>query len=102
MKKAEKVDLVKKLTDELAGAKSMVLVNYTGLNVKSQQALKARLKEVNARMVVVKNTLLKRAIEEAKLGSEATTADILNGQTAIVLGTDDAIAESDASRIKSG
>lgn len=92
MLKAGKVELVNNLVDELKGAKSFALVNYTGLNVKAQQDLKRRLNEVGGRMVVVKNTLLKRAIEAAGLSKDAATDEILSGQTAIVLATEDAIA----------
>lgn len=92
MKKAEKVDLVKDLTAELKDAKSVVLVSYGGLNVKSQQALKAKLNEAGGRMVVVKNTLLKRAIEDAKLTDTNIAEDVLTGQTAVVIATDDALA----------
>jgi large subunit ribosomal protein L10 len=92
MLKAGKVEMVKELTEELKSAKSFVLVNYTGLNVKAQQDLKRRLNEVNGRMVVVKNTLLKRAIESAGLDKESSTDDILAGQTAIVLASEDPIA----------
>ena len=67
MKKAEKVLFVDNLTAELSSKKNFVLINYTGLTVKSQQELKKRLKEVGAKMLVVKNTLLKRASETAKL-----------------------------------
>ena len=92
MYKAEKVTLVDNLVEELKDAKSLVLVNYTGLNVKSQQELKRRLKEVNGRMVVVKNTLLKRAIERAKLDDQMATDEILQGQTALVIADEDPIA----------
>ena len=92
MLKAEKVTLVEDLVKELKDAKSLVLVNYTGLNVKAQQELKKRLNAVNGRMVVVKNTLLKRAIESAKIDSKMTTEDILSGQTAIVIADGDPIA----------
>ena len=76
MKKAEKVTLVENLTKELEDAKSVVLVNYSGLNVKGQQELKRRLKEIGGKMVVVKNTLLKRAGESAK--SFRSRCSILN------------------------
>ncbi len=92
MLKAGKITLVDNLSKDLAEAKSLVLVNYTGLNVKAQQDLKHKLNEVGGRMVVVKNTLLKRAIENAKLDKEATTQEILQGQTAIVIAEDDPIA----------
>ena len=92
MLKAQKVTLVDKLIPDLRDAKSLVLVNYTGLNVKAQQELKKRLNEVGGRMVVVKNTLLKRAIESAKIDSKMVTDEILSGQTAIVIATEDPVA----------
>jgi large subunit ribosomal protein L10 len=85
MLKAQKVTLVEELTKEIADAKSLVLVNYAGLNVKAQQELKKRLNAVGARMVVVKNTLLKRAVESAKIDSQTATDEILSGQTALVI-----------------
>jgi large subunit ribosomal protein L10 len=91
MFKAQKVTLVDNLIEELKDAKSLVLVNYTGLNVKSQQELKNRLKEAGARMVVVKNTLLKRAIESAKIDNKIATDEILSGQTALVIADEDPV-----------
>lgn len=92
MLKAQKITLVDNLIEELKGAKSLILVNYTGLNVKAQQELKKRLGEVNSRMVVVKNTLLKRAIESAKIEPKMATDEILSGQTAFVIAKEDPIA----------
>jgi large subunit ribosomal protein L10 len=92
MKKAEKVDLVKNLTTEIKDAKSVFLVNYSGLNVKAQQELKSRLNAVNGHMVVVKNTLLKRAIQASKITDTEIKDDILTGQTALVIASDDPIA----------
>jgi len=92
MKKAEKVIFAENLTQELKDAKSVVLINFAGLSVKSQQELKARLAEVGAKMVVVKNTLLKRAGIAAKLDEQVLTDTILSGQTALVLASDDPVA----------
>ena len=92
MLKAQKITFVEGLTEELKSAKSLVLVNYADLGVKAQQELKARLKEANGRMVVVKNTLLKRAGEAAKVDKEVLTDSILQGQTALVIANDDPIA----------
>ena len=92
MLKQQKVELVENLTKELQGAKSLVLVNYTGLDVKSQQELKRRLNESGARMVVIKNTLLKRAIESAKIDNKMAADEILSGQTALVITDGDPIA----------
>lgn len=92
MKKKEKVLFTDNLTAELKSAKSLVLINYTGLSVKSQQELKKRLKEAGAKMLVVKNTLLKRASETAKLDKEMVTDEILSGQTALVISEADPIS----------
>jgi len=92
MKKAEKILFVDNLTKELQEAKSVVLINFTGLSVKSQQELKKRLKEVEARMLIVKNTLLKRAGEAAKIDKKILEAEVLSGQTALVVSGGDPLA----------
>jgi large subunit ribosomal protein L10 len=92
MLKAEKVTFVDNLKTELKDAKSVTLVNYAGLGVKAQQELKARLTAVDAKMVVVKNTLLKRAGEAVGIDKGLLTEDVLAGQTALVIGTGDPIA----------
>jgi large subunit ribosomal protein L10 len=92
MKKAEKVLFTDNLALELKSAKSLVLINYTGLSVKSQQELKKRLKEAGAKMLVVKNTLLKRASETAKIDKDVLTDEVLSGQTALVISEDDPIS----------
>lgn len=92
MKKADKKPFVESLTSELKNAKSVVLINYAGLTVKLQQELKKNLKEAKGRMVVVKNTLLKRAAEEAKIDTSALTDTVLSGQTALILADQDPVA----------
>jgi large subunit ribosomal protein L10 len=92
MNKLEKVTFVENLQKELKGAKSVVLVNYAGLSVKAQQELKKRLTEVGGKMIVVKNTLLKLAGEAAGVDKNILTEEILVGQTALVIATDDPVA----------
>lgn len=92
MKKAEKTFFVENLTQELKEAKSVVLVNYAGLSVQAQQELKKRLKEAEAKLVVVKNTLLKLAGEKAEIDEKTLEDSVLTGQTALVLGRGDALA----------
>jgi len=89
MNKKDKPVFVKKLSDELANAKSVVLVDFSGLTVKAQQDLKKRFKESNSKMLVVKNTLFKLAAEDAKLPKETLADTVLTGQTAVITsGTD--------------
>ena len=92
MKKAEKAFFVDNLTEELKSAKSVVLINYAGLTVKAQQELKRRLAEVGANMLVVKNTLLKRAGEAVNIDKEVLTDTVLSGQTALIIAKEDALA----------
>ncbi|MFC1626021.1 50S ribosomal protein L10 [Patescibacteria group bacterium] len=92
MKKQEKSFFVENLTQELNSAKSVVLINFAGLNVKAQQQLKTRLSEVGGKMLVVKNTLLKRAGEAAKVDKEVLSDTVLSGQTALVIAEKDPIA----------
>jgi len=92
MKKSEKPIFVENLTTELTSAKSVVLINFAGLSVKSQQELKRRLKEADAKMIVVKNTLLKRAGQSAKIPADTLSDSALTGQTALVIGSSDPIA----------
>ncbi|KKS95922.1 MAG: ribosomal protein L10, large subunit ribosomal protein L10 [Microgenomates group bacterium GW2011_GWC1_43_13] len=92
MKKAEKIIFVDNLKEELKDAKSVVLVNYAGLAVKPQQELKRRLAEVGGKMIVVKNTLLSRAGEAAGFDSKTLTDEVLSGQTALIVATDDPVA----------
>ncbi len=92
MKKQEKIFFVENLTEELKSAKSLVLINYAGLGVKAQQELKKRLSEVGAKMVVVKNTLLKRAGEAAKIDKEVLIDSVLSGQTALIIASQEPIA----------
>lgn len=92
MKKAEKIFFVDNLTEELKGAKTVVLINFVGMGVKAQQELKKQLKAVNAKMIVVKNTLLKIAAKKAKVDESLLDDSILTGQTALIVTSDDAIS----------
>jgi large subunit ribosomal protein L10 len=92
MKKTEKSLFVQNLTEELKSVNSAILINYSGLDVSMQQDLKKRLKEVGARMLVVKNTLLKIAGEKAKIEDEMLKDTVLEGQNALILAEDDPIA----------
>jgi large subunit ribosomal protein L10 len=92
MKKAEKTFFVDNLTEEIKAAKGLVVINYAGLNVAAQRELKKRLKEVGAEMVVVKNTLLKRAGEAAKVDAKILEDSVLTGQTALVVCDEDPVS----------
>jgi large subunit ribosomal protein L10 len=90
--KPEKAKLVKDLVEKIKSAKSTVFVDYSGMDVKSQQDLKKRLKEAGSSMLIVKNTLIKIAGKEAKVNPEALEDSILSGQTAIIFSDEDPVS----------
>jgi len=92
MKKSEKPLFIENLAEVLKAANTAILVNYSGMSVKAQQELKKRLREVDAKMSVSKNTLLKLATKKAGLDEKSLTDEVLFGQTAIVTSTEDPIS----------
>lgn len=58
----KKTETVIALTEKVGRAKSMVLVEYSGLKHKQLEDLRKSLKKVEAEFVIAKNRLLKRAL----------------------------------------
>ena len=78
--------IVAELADRLKNSCTGVLVNYNGINVADDTALRKELREAGVKYTVVKNTLLSRAAEIAELsGMQAT----LEGTTALATSDDD-------------
>lgn len=80
---------VAELEEKLKGAVSFVLVDYRGITVADDTALRRNLREENVEYFVEKNTMLKRALHN--LGME-NYDDVLNGTTAIAISNDDQTA----------
>lgn len=84
-----KKQAVAALADELKAACTGVLVQYSGVTVTDDTALRAELRKDNVNYKVVKNSILKRAAEEVGLtGLE----DVLTGTTALALSNEDYVA----------
>lgn len=88
--KQNKRDEVVSLSNKIKSSKSVVFVDYTGMDMVSQQSLQKKLKEQGAKMLVAKNSLVEIAAKEA--GIEADLSQILTGQTAVVFSGEDAVA----------
>lgn len=88
----KKQKFVENLAQELKNSKSTVVVDYSGMDVKTQQELKKRLKEVGGVMLVAKNTLFQIAAKKAKLPEESVSEEVLKGQNAIILAAQDPIS----------
>jgi large subunit ribosomal protein L10 len=76
----DKEQVVAKLAERLRTSETLILADYRGLSVSELDDVRTKLLEQGARFSVVKNTLTKRAAEDA--GLETLTA-LLDGPTAI-------------------
>jgi large subunit ribosomal protein L10 len=63
----QKVNEVNELTEQLKDAKSLIVFEYLGLTAKTLTALRRKLHEQNAKMIVYKNNIYTRAIASAGL-----------------------------------
>ena len=66
-----------------------IIVDYRGLNVAEDTELRNKLREANVKYFVIKNRILKRAVEE--IGMEGLD-EVLHGPTAIAISSEDAVA----------
>jgi large subunit ribosomal protein L10 len=80
MHRSEKERVVAELVERLRSTETLIVADYRGLSVTEINNLRGQLLEHGARFTVVKNTLTRRAAEEA--GAEALLA-LLDGPTAI-------------------
>lgn len=80
-----KQQVVENLTEQLKNATTGVFVDYSGINVTDDTALRKKLREAGVQYEVVKNTLTKFAAKEA--GIEGLD-DILHGTTALAVSAD--------------
>lgn len=84
-KQAIVADLTKKLQDAAAG----VLVDYKGITVAEDTALRAELRKNNVEYAVVKNTLLQFAVNNCGMNE---LDGLLNGATALAICHEDPVA----------
>jgi large subunit ribosomal protein L10 len=78
--KTDKERIVAELVDDLGSAETLIVADYRGLTNKQLEALRDQLIPLGARFRIVKNTLTRRAAEEA--GADALLV-MLEGPTAI-------------------
>jgi len=70
VKKEDKQKVVEELTERLRSSDTLLVADYRGLTMPQIDALRTRLLESGARFTVVKNTLTRRAAEEAPAAVE--------------------------------
>ena len=86
---SEKQAIVAALVEDLKAANSGVLVDYKGITVAEDTALRHELRENGVEYAVVKNTLLRRALDDVDLGE---LDGVLNGTTSMAISKEDPIA----------
>lgn len=86
---SEKQAIVAALTEKLQGSVAGVIVDYSGITVAEDTEMRRKLRENNVDYAVVKNTLLRFAINNAGL---AELDPLLNGTTSLAVSVDDPVA----------
>ena len=84
MNKDKKTEVIDILAQELTATPNFYLVDISGLNAENTSKLRRACFEKEIRMVVVKNTLLKKALEKVGLSDSENLYPILEGPTAIM------------------
>lgn len=105
----QKQQIVAEVAEKLQHSASTVLADYRGLNVAQVTELRKKLREAGVEFKVIKNTLTRRAAEQADL---VGLHEFLTGPTAIAFSKEDAVApakilsefakSNDALKIKAG
>ena len=86
---SEKQAMVEALAERIQNASAGVFVDYKGITVSEDTALRTEMRKDNVNYTVVKNTLTRKALE--KLGMTGLD-DILNGTTSLATAENDPIA----------
>ena len=85
----QKQAAVAELAELLRNSPAGVLVNYQGITVEDDTAMRKALREAGVKYMVMKNSLTGRACDEVGLGD---MKQYLSGMTAIAIGSEDPVA----------
>jgi large subunit ribosomal protein L10 len=89
MPSTQKIERVAELKEEIQGSAALLLTEYRGLTVSEITELRKSLRDGGARFAVIKNTLMRRALEQtdaAELGS------LFDGPSAVAFVREDPVA----------
>jgi large subunit ribosomal protein L10 len=87
MPRTEKLERVAELKQRIEGSNALLLAEYRGLTVSEITALRRSLRQADASLAVVKNTLMQRAAAEAGL----ELSELLTGPSAVAFVGGDAV-----------
>lgn len=88
MARPEKIAMVNDIQEKLQAATSVIVTNYSGLNVAEVNELRKELREAGVEYKVLKNTLVSRAIDKTENEEYSKLKDVLVGPTAIAFSED--------------
>lgn len=84
MKKEEKNTIIDSLVQEIQNNKHFYITDISTLNAEATSKLRRKCFEQNIKLVVVKNTLLKKALEKLE-GNYEGMYDVLNNSSSLML-----------------
>ena len=85
----QKKEMVAELAEKIKKASSGVLVDFKGINVADDTALRSELRKADVEYAVIKNTTIRLAAEQA--GYDKLN-EVLEGTTALAISMNDAVA----------
>jgi len=80
---------LKQIIDNLNRAKAVVFADYQGMNMKQLSDLRDVLRDQNAKLIITKNTLLQKALNNEQLTIDN---ELFSGSTATLFAYDDEIS----------
>ena len=89
MNRQEKVEAVDKLRQQFDGIRNAFVIDYKGVTVPEVSALRQVVRETGASYAVVKNTMVRRAVEGMPLGQ---LSEFFTGPTAVAWHPEDPVA----------
>jgi large subunit ribosomal protein L10 len=89
MPNATKIERVAELKEQIEGANALLLTEYRGLTVEEITELRRSLRDVDASLAVIKNTLMQRAANDAGI---AELDELLAGPSAVAFVNGDVVA----------
>ncbi len=85
----QKENVVATLVEELGEARSVILADFTGINVEEMTDLRLRMRESNVNFVVVKNTLLQRIFDQIEVNKDEGVYTMMEGPTVLAYSADE-------------
>lgn len=85
----KKESIVEDLSERFSTASTFVFADFKGMDVQEMNVLRRRMQEEGVRFTVVKNTLLKRIMDNVGLTEDEPCIRDLEGQTGIAYASDE-------------